>query len=78
MAAAACYSNVSIMKGETAEQVAERMRAIAASMSDNEDAAEIRRYANWLQRQPADRKIDYPTGLRLWPRDPSRKAPDKA
>jgi hypothetical protein len=36
------------MKGETAEQVAERMRAIAASMSDKGDAAEIVRYADWL------------------------------
>jgi hypothetical protein len=34
------------MKGETAEQVAERMRAIAASMSGKGDAAEIVRYAD--------------------------------
>jgi hypothetical protein len=37
------------MKGETTEQVAERMRAIAASMSDKEDAAEVTLYADWLR-----------------------------
>lgn len=55
------------MKGEAAELVAERMRAIAASMSDKEDAAEIRGYADWLQRQPDDRPIDDSTALRTSP-----------
>lgn len=64
------------MKGETAEQVAERMRAIAASMSDKEDAAKITRYADWLRRQPGDRTVDDPTALRLWPRDRTNKVID--
>lgn len=36
------------MRGEPAELIAERLRSIAASMSDKDDAAEITRYANWL------------------------------
>lgn len=55
------------MKGETAEQVAERMRAIAASMSDKSDADEIKRYANWLVgRRPSDTH-DEPPALGSWP-----------
>lgn len=42
------------MKGESADQVAERMRAIAASTSNKDDAAEIARYANFLQWKRAD------------------------
>lgn len=54
------------MKGETVEQVAERMRAIAASMSDKGDAAEIVRYADGLVRRPTSGSYDEPP-LGLWP-----------
>lgn len=62
------------MKDETAEQVAERMRSIAASMSDKGDAAEIVRYANWLVGRRLHRLCDEPPALGSWP-SVSAKAP---
>lgn len=61
------------MQGETPQQIAGRMRLIAASMSNKDDAAEITRYADWLQRQSIDRTVDDPTTLLLWPLNRTRK-----
>lgn len=57
------------MKGETAEQVAERMRTIAAAMSDMNDAAEIVRYADWLVRRRSGGSRDEPPALGSWSAD---------
>lgn len=62
------------MKGETAEQVAERIRSIASSMSEKGDAAEIVRYADWLVGRRPGGSSSEPPAFGSWPAN-STKAP---
>jgi hypothetical protein len=42
---------------ETPKEIADRMRAVAAGLSDPEDAEAIRQYAAWLEAHPDDDEV---------------------
>lgn len=42
---------------ETPKEIADRMRAVAAGLSDPADARAIRLYAEWLERHPVAKEV---------------------
>lgn len=43
--------------GETAPQVAERIRSLADGLADQTDAASVRSYADWLERRAGREQV---------------------